>query len=166
LPAKNGPSSLHSDDYKPVIQNGTMHEAIKPQGSADAMRTERWKMKRLFTWLGLSAVTTAFAAGTRWPDLPQAGFVVGRVATPADVKAGRAAFFLLDKNGRTISKPASVVIPQYGLHVTGGAEVPVIIIQAEDAPMGTTIGYKYVGQEKLGVCLLAEVKLLGKKKPG
>jgi hypothetical protein len=66
-----------------------------------------------------------------------------------------------------MSKPIMLQIPQYALHVEPdkGVETPIIVIQAEDTPAGKTIGYRIVGGSGLGVCLLAEVRLLGGEKP-
>jgi hypothetical protein len=123
-------------------------------------------MKRLLGCLGLlgsGGIALAFSGA--WPDLPSSGFIVGRTATIGDVKAGNAAFAAIGKNGEHLSKPVSMDIPQYALHIEGNKQAPVIVIQAEDTPAGKTIGYKLITGPGLGVCPLAEMRLLGTKKP-
>lgn len=107
------------------------------------------------------------ASDIAWPDLPKDGYITGRVATAEDVKAGNAAFAAVGKNGERLSTPIPLKIPQYAWHVEAdrGVQTPIIVIQAEDTPAGKTIGYRIVGGPGLGVCLLAEVRLLGEKKP-
>ena len=125
-------------------------------------------MKRMFGWLALVGIGSAIASGIVWPDLPKGGgYIAGRVATVDDVTAGNAAFAAVGKNGEPLSKPIMLHIPQYALHVEAdkGVETPIIVIQAEDTPAGKTIGYSIVGGSGLGVCLLAEVRLLGVVKP-
>lgn len=124
-------------------------------------------MKRMLGWLGLVVIGTAIASGVVWPDLPKNGFIAGRVATADDVKAGNAAFAAVGKNGEPLSKPILLEIPQYAWHMETheGVKKPIIVIQAEDTPAGKVIGYRVVGGTRLGVCLLAEVRLLGRKKP-
>jgi hypothetical protein len=124
-------------------------------------------VKRMLGWLALVGIGSAIASGIVWPDLPKGGYIAGRVATVDDVKAGNAAFAAVGKNGERMSKPIMLQIPQYGLHVEAdkGVETPIIVIQAEDTPAGKTIGYRIVGGSGLGVCLLAEVRLLGGEKP-
>lgn len=125
-------------------------------------------MKRMLGLLGLVVIGTAIASGVVWPDLPKTGYIVGRVATAEDVKAGNAAFAAVGKNGESLSKAIPLEIPQYAWHIESpkGLETPIIVIQAEDTPVGKVIGYRVVGGSRLGVCLLAEVRLLGRKKPG
>ena len=124
-------------------------------------------MKRMLGWLALVGIANAIASGIVWPDLPKDGYIAGRVATTEDVKAGNAAFAAVGKNGERLSTPIPLKIPQYAWHVEAdkGVKTPIIVIQAEDTPAGKTIGYRIVGGPGLGVCLLAEVRLLGEKKP-
>lgn len=107
----------------------------------------------------------ALASTIVWPDLPSAGFIVGRTATVGDVKAGNAASAAIGRNGESLSAPVEIDIPQYAIHIEGGKQSPVIVIQAEDTPAGKTIGYKPITGPRLGVCPLAEVRLLGTKRP-
>jgi len=123
-------------------------------------------MKRLLGWLGFFGIGgIALASSGVWPDLPSSGFILGRVATIGDVKAGNAAFAAVGKNGEKLSTPVAIEIPQYALHIEGNKQSPVIVIQAEDTPAGKTIGYKPIVGRGLGVCQLADVRLLGTKKP-
>lgn len=124
-------------------------------------------MKRMLGLPAFVVLGTAIASGVVWPDLPKNGYIVGRVATAEDVKAGNAAFAAVGKNGESLSKPIPLEIPQYAWHIEAdkGTETPIIVIQAEDTPAGKVIGYRVVGGSGLGVCLLADVRLLGRKKP-
>jgi hypothetical protein len=123
-------------------------------------------MKRLLGWLGLLGTGgMALASSGVWPALPSSGFIVGRTATMGDVNAGNAAFAAIGKNGERLSTPVAMDIPQYALHIEGSRQTPVIVIQAENTPAGTTIGYKLITGSGLGVCLLAEVRLLGTNRP-
>jgi hypothetical protein len=75
------------------------------------------------------------------------------------------------KAGRTeISDgvPLGIDIPQYAWLVdeTSGMRTPVILIQAEESAGIKTIGYKEVNSHSLGVALLIDMILLGRKKPG
>ena len=117
--------------------------------------------------LGFVGISSALASGVIWPDLPKDGHIVGRTATLDDVKAGNAAFAAIGKNGERLSTPVSLEIPQYGVRVEAGngMEILIIVIQAEETPAGKTIGYRMLGNAALGVCMLAEVHLLGRKKP-
>src|SRR5438477_12849922 len=109
-------------------------------------------MTRLSGWLGLLGVGgIALASSGVWPDLPSSGFVLGRVATISDVKAGNAAFAAVGKHGERLSTPVAIDIPQYALHIEGNKRSPVIVIQAEDTPAGKTIGFKPIVGPGLGV---------------
>jgi hypothetical protein len=124
-------------------------------------------MRRILGLLGFVGLSSAIASGVIWPDLPKDGYIVGRTATQVDVKAGNAAFAAVGKNGEQLSTPVSLEIPQYAVRVEAGngKEIPIIVIQAEETPAGKTIGYRMLGSSALGVCMLAEVRLLGRKKP-
>src|SRR5262245_5895651 len=64
-----------------------------------------------------------------WPDLPQQGFVSGRVADMKDVDSGAAAFAA---TGEIKSEPCKIPVPQYGMYKEkNGTMTPVILIQAE-----------------------------------
>jgi hypothetical protein len=96
-----------------------------------------------------------------WPALPQSGFITGRLATVDDVKQGNAVF---SQNGE--GKPLGLPIPQYvWWKDNAGKSHPMILLQAEEGPDGTGV----VGLRDLAgkdtVATLAEVKLLGTKKP-
>jgi hypothetical protein len=109
------------------------------------------------------ALEGAHAGAIRWPDLVGVGHVTGRTATPDDVAAGNAAFTIQNSN----SKPIHVTIPQYAMYVDRdtGRQVPVILIQAEDKAGAMLAGFRIVGSNGLGACLLSELHLLGTKRP-
>ena len=62
------------------------------------------------------------------PQLTSVGFVSGRAATEADVKAGKAVFVLKDGE-RTIGRPINIQLPHYAYFLDGGKKVPVVINQ-------------------------------------
>jgi hypothetical protein len=110
----------------------------------------------------------AFAGAVSWPELAKVGHVAGRTATTDDVKAGHAAFAIRsDANGQPGSKPIQVTIPQYALYVDRdtGKQVPVVLIQAEDRAGVKLAGFRLVGIDGFGACLLSELHLLGTKRP-
>jgi hypothetical protein len=81
-------------------------------------------------------------------------YVAGRVATEADVVNGSAVFFI---NGE--SAPAAFPLPCRAFQrLDDGAEIPVVVIQAEAGPHGTLLGVRYLDGGN-GVCALAEVTL-------
>lgn len=109
----------------------------------------------------------AVAGAVRWPDLMRIGHVTGRVATQDDVSAGNAAFAIQNSSGHPGSKPIRLTIPQYAMYVDRdtGHEVPVIVIQAEDRAGAKLAGFRLVGGDGFGACLLSELRLLGTKRP-
>ena len=95
-----------------------------------------------------------------WPELPQSGFITGRVATTEDVNQGQAIFSM---DGKSLG-PIDIEIPQYAMwRDEAGTEHPVIVTQAEEAPNGLQI----VGLMRLDgqvmAATLPEVRLLGTK---
>ena len=103
----------------------------------------------------------AMAGG--WPDLPSDGFVVGRAATSADIKAGVAAF--AQGGGDKAPEALDVVIPQYACFKDdSGANVRAILIQAEKSPMGPIVGLR-LAPDATTLNLLSEVTLLGPERP-
>ncbi len=97
-----------------------------------------------------------------WPPLPATGFIKGRAATKQDVNSGDAAFFL-ESNGKPEGRPLNIDIPQYALlrDETTGADVPVIIVQAETNGVSDIVGCIAVGNHTLHIATLKEVSLLG-----
>ena len=97
-----------------------------------------------------------------WPPLPASGFIKGRAATKHDVASDQAAF-VLESNGKPEGRPLDIDIPQYAFlrdeHT--GADVPVIIIQAETNGAAEIVGCIGVADHKVYVVTLAEVRLLG-----
>ena len=103
------------------------------------------------------------AAATVWPALPTTGFISGRVATDADVIAGRAAFSTGGTPGQVA--PMTLTIPQYACWTSEDAgRQPVILIQAESGPPGDIVGLRTPRGEDI-VALLPEIKLLGQQRP-
>jgi len=112
-----------------------------------------------FLGLGSAGVT---APKIIWPDLPQAGFIVGRAATEDDIRKGNAVFSQAGTDGGALR----LKIPQYALWKDeSGNEHPMILVQAERSASRTEVlGLRdFVGKET--VATLPEVKLLGTKKP-
>ena len=110
----------------------------------------------------------AVAGAVRWPELAKISHVTGRTATTDDVQTGHAAFAIRsDADGHPGSKPIQVTIPQYALYVDRdtGKQVPVILIQAEDRAGVKLAGFRLVGMDGFGACLLSELHLLGTKRP-
>jgi len=121
---------------------------------------------RAFTVLCALLLFGAAVAAPRikWPPLPKDKFVSGRIATKADLDAGRAAF--VAANGETItSKPLAIAIPQYAYFLEKESKIPVIVIQAEE-----TQGMKMIGARKLDgkevVGFFTEFQFLGHVPPG
>lgn len=103
------------------------------------------------------------AATTAWPDLPTEGFLAGRVATDADVMAGRAVFAQGGAPGQT--SPISVQIPQYACWTSDDAgRQRVVLVQAEHGPPGDIVGLRTPRGEEI-VATLPEVQLLGQQRP-
>jgi hypothetical protein len=74
------------------------------------------------------------------------------------------------KAGRTevsSGTPLGIGIPQYAWLVddASGKKTPVILIQAEEDSGIKTVGYKELDSHSLGVAILSEMILLGRKKP-
>lgn len=97
---------------------------------------------------GISVVmqtVTSDATNFRWPELPTKGFIFGRAATEQDVQDGNAIF--VAKVGNTvIGKPLPVTIPQYAYWKKSADEnVPVVIIQAEEANGMRLFGFRDLG---------------------
>jgi hypothetical protein len=103
-----------------------------------------------------------------WPALPTTGFIAGRSATVDDVD-GRDAVFCQQADDGAPSEPFATKVPQYAIwHDADGADVPVILIQAEhhitdrdgDAVFGlrTLDGHDVVADS-------SEVSLLGEQVP-
>lgn len=109
---------------------------------------------------GLAA--SASDAEIAWPALPISGFVSGRPATKHDVEVGNAAFFL-ESGGKAEGRPLSIRIPQYALlrDETTGADIPVIVIQAETNGAISVVGCIGVADKLTRVVTLPELKLLG-----
>jgi len=112
------------------------------------------------------------AATEEWPPLPKQGFISGRVATPADVAAGKAVFSAAVGGGAVgKSTPIRIQIPQYAYYKEDGTKSPVIVLQAErvdiqgaKAVQMTSVGaVRLDGQKFIG--LLTSFELLGRTPP-
>ena len=119
-------------------------------------------------WLSIGWLLTLFGsaanAADRWPSLPTSGFVVGRLATEADLKRGDAVFLsLIDE--KPSGAPAPIAVPQYAYLVAeDGTRRPVIVVQAETNDRGTLLGMRDVDGEEY-VATAEEVALLGSTHP-
>ena len=104
------------------------------------------------------------AAGIVWPDLPVKGFIFGRAATEKDVQDGNAIF--VTKAGNTvIGKPLPVTIPQYAYwKKSADKNVPVVIIQAEEAKGVQIIGFRDL-TGAAGAATVPEMIFLGTSRP-
>lgn len=103
----------------------------------------------------------------KWPILPRAGFVAGRVANQDDVKDGNAAFAAV---GGVVSSSSKALVPQYALWTDdSNNRVPVIVIQAEiiHAEKGDiqAYGLRSIESGTLVVDVSENVKLLGTSIP-
>lgn len=91
-------------------------------------------------------------SATEWRSTP---CVTGRAATEADVIAGSAVF-----NVPGDSAAAKMDLPACAIQsLEDGSEQLVVIVQAELAPHGTTLGIRPLSGGN-GVCMATEVRLL------
>ncbi len=98
-----------------------------------------------------------------WPPLPTNGFIVGRAATQADVKARRAVF-VAGQGNTIVGKPLPLKIPQYAWLKQGQTKVPVIIVQAEEANGLRIVGARFLnGEDVIGGA--NDFELLGTRAP-
>ena len=103
------------------------------------------------------------AVVTEWPDLPESGFISGRVASPTDAENGDAVFSTDGASAGSLD----IAIPQYALWTDeNGTQHPVIVIQAERLPDGRALfgAESFDGGRMAG--FMSELELLGQKKPG
>lgn len=118
-------------------------------------------------WLGVILALfgpSADSAASSWPTLPKSGFVIGRVATEADLKRGDAVFLSLI-DGKPSGSPASIQVPQYAFLVEeSGKRRPVVVVQAEKNEQGTLLGLRDASGDEY-VATEAEVVLLGSSHP-
>ena len=99
-------------------------------------------MKRFVIFVFWLLGSSAMAQQIEWPPLPKDGFLTGRTAVQADVRAGDAVF----ATEKSMSKVqmSEILIPQYAWHVSGESRTPMIVLQAEN-----TNGYKVIGARDL-----------------
>jgi hypothetical protein len=106
----------------------------------------------------------AQSAVSEWPALPKSGFVVGRLATEADLKRGDAVF-LSSVDGKPSGSSAPIRVPQYAYLIEeSGKRRPVVVVQAERNEQGTLFGMRDVNGKEY-VATEAEVVLLGASHP-
>lgn len=98
-----------------------------------------------------------------WPALPTSGFITGRAATKADVAAGNAGFALADGSVQ-MSSPLPIDIPQYAYFNDAGMQVPVILIQAEEA-RGKKFAAGLAADGSTVAGFLSDFVLLGRRPP-
>lgn len=106
--------------------------------------------------------------------MPKKGFISGRVATPADVAAGNAAFSV-SVGGDAVGKstPLRIQIPQYAYYKEGRTKIPVIVLQAERIDMQkrgeelvqTTLFAALMADGTKITGLLTDFELLGRLPP-
>lgn len=116
----------------------------------------------------IALLVTLPAMAQTWPPLPTQGFVSGRPANEKDVADGNA-IFVAKVDNRIIGTPILIAIPQYAyvtdVHLTkGGPQIPVIVVQAEQAADQQLFGVRdFSGHEY--VVTAVDVKLLGSRPP-
>ena len=91
----------------------------------------------------------------KWRETP---CLIDRLATEADVKEGRAAFFV---TGDPAMKPLAISLPACAIHhdTESKKATPVILIQAVQTTKITAVGYRLLSGGN-GVCLLSELEIL------
>lgn len=91
----------------------------------------------------------------KWKEIP---CLIGRLATEADVKEGRAAFYV---TGDSAMKPLDIPLPACAIHYDADTKMatPVILIQAVQTTKITAVGYRLLSGGN-GVCLLSELEIL------
>jgi hypothetical protein len=89
----------------------------------------------------------------------------GTLATEEDVKAGCAVFYL-ENPDEIGAEPYEVNLPHCGVLTDdeSGKEIPVIVIQAEQAEDMIYVGYRFLGGGN-EVCTLSEIELLNEPDP-
>lgn len=104
----------------------------------------------------------AFSEGQLWGPINmkiwrETPCLVGRIATEADVKDGRAAFYV---TGDPVMKALDIPLPACAiLHGEKEKEIPIIVIQAVQTSKITAIGYRLLSGGN-GVCSLSEIEIL------
>jgi len=93
---------------------------------------------------------------SRWRETP---CISGRLATEADVKEGRAAFYL--GGDPTTLKTIPIKLPACAILRDADAktETAVIVIQAEETPKMKIIGYRPIDGGN-GICTIGELEFL------
>ena len=92
-----------------------------------------------------------------WRDIPH---ISGRVASEEDVEAGRAVFYLGNPDEIGVQS-YDVSLPPCAIFTDeeSGEDIPVIIIQAEQAEDMINVGYRFLDGGN-GMCTLPEIELL------
>jgi hypothetical protein len=112
----------------------------------------------------MSAPGQLRAGENEWAPLPKSGFLVGRIATAADVENGMAVF-AASEVGLSGARQLPVQIPQYAqMRSDDGKLVPVVVVQAEEAAGLSLFGLRDFNDTAF-VATAEEVILLGAEKP-
>lgn len=103
-------------------------------------------------------------SGFNWPELPEAGFLLGRSARVGDVDRGDAIFSQKTDDGLS-AEPYPIAVPQYAIwRDEAGTETPVFVVQAErhitDDNSEPIFGLRRFDGEAI-VASGSEVRLLG-----
>ena len=154
----------------PRVQHNGLHITLHSTGHATAGRV--WPLQASFgivpTRPAVSCLRVPVSSNVRrckssmsdlWGPIDLKSWqavacVSARQATEADVRQGRAVFYI---DGQ--SEPHEMKIPCLGLQLKqGGPEVKVVIIQAENSPSGPILGVRYFDGGN-GICTLDEVRI-------
>jgi hypothetical protein len=101
----------------------------------------------------------------QWPELPESGFVKGRLASSQDLFSGNALFFSAKKHNEYHTSE-NIDIPQYALHIKSKwLKIPCIIIQVEGTNNAYLVGYQNLLNHEKSVGWINEFKFLGTTPP-
>ena len=99
-------------------------------------------------------------AGFEIEDGKSIPHISGRVACEEDVKTEKAVFFL-EEPGEIGARPYDITLPHCGIWTDEdtGNEIPIVLIQAEQADDRIYVGFRFLGGGN-GMGLLSEIELL------
>ncbi len=99
-----------------------------------------------------------------WPALPTSGYISGRVATAADVSAGKAVF---SECVGVVGRPLHVAIPQYALWRDPATDSirPVVVVEAELFDGDSMFGLRRIPGRGDAMAKAADLELLGPMPP-
>lgn len=100
-----------------------------------------------------------------WPELPESGFIKGKLAA-SDNYVDRNTSFFSTSDGNTNSPNEDLMyIPQYAIHKKSKLlKIPCIIIQAEGTGRAYLIGYKNLINGENGTGWYNEFRFLGNQR--